>query len=141
MKYAQIKNGVVTNIIILEDQSLLPYFSENFDQVINISSFVPEPEIGWTYNNGNFAQASTVEVFPDLTPRQIRIALLLQGITDGIIQNSFATLPEPNRSLAKITWEFALSFERYHPLVVEVAQQLGWTEEDLNNIWRQAVSI
>ena len=141
MKFAQIKNGIVESVIVLEDESLAPAFGQNFDQILNVTNANPQPSAGWTYDGQTFTQPPSVEVFHDLTPRQIRIALLLNGITDGMIKNSFATLQEPTRSLAEITWEFALTFERHHPLIVDVASQLGWTEEDVNELWRQASTL
>lgn len=54
MNYAQIKNGIVKNTIVLEDSSLEYLFLEGFDYFINISDIEPTPGIGWSYDGQNF---------------------------------------------------------------------------------------
>jgi hypothetical protein len=43
-------------------------------------------------------------------------------------------------SLAKILWERAASFERRHPLVGQIAQAIGKTDADLDDLFRKAAS-
>lgn len=38
MLYAQIKNGMVQNIIVIEDTNLLPLFSQGFDSLIDVTN-------------------------------------------------------------------------------------------------------
>jgi hypothetical protein len=55
MIYAQIKNGIVVNNIVLNDTSLLSLFGQGFDcNPIEIDNLNPVPQIGWTYNGTNF---------------------------------------------------------------------------------------
>jgi hypothetical protein len=72
---------------------------------------------------------------PDVTPRQIKCALVLSGISLQQIEDALNTLPEPQKSLAKIEWEYSISFQRDRPLVGAVGQMLGWTGEQLDNLW------
>jgi hypothetical protein len=54
-QYAQISAGVVANIIVLDDPSILNLFFANpitggtYDYVIQIDQLNPVPQIGWTY--------------------------------------------------------------------------------------------
>lgn len=52
--YAQCKDGVVLNVIILNDPSLHHLFLEGFDHLINVTEMAPRPEIGWSYRDGIF---------------------------------------------------------------------------------------
>ena len=54
MNYAQIKNGQVENIIVLEDASLIGLFSEGYDYFIEVDGLDPMPRLGWGYDGNNF---------------------------------------------------------------------------------------
>lgn len=54
MTYAQISKGIVENIILLDDASLIPKFSEGFDALVLIDNIVPIPQLGWLYDGFNF---------------------------------------------------------------------------------------
>jgi hypothetical protein len=55
MIYAQIKDGVVLNTIVLEDTSLESVFSAGFDYFISIDAVNPKPSIGWGYDGSAFS--------------------------------------------------------------------------------------
>jgi hypothetical protein len=81
------------------------------------------------------------EPIPDVTPRQIRQALILSGISLQDIDNALATLPEPTKSLAMTEWEYSIAFQRNRPLVASVGQMLGWTSEQLDDLWLMAATL
>ena len=59
MIYAQISNNTIVNTIELNDESLLPLFQidqngNSYDSVIEIESIIPQPGIGWTFDNVNW---------------------------------------------------------------------------------------
>lgn len=78
---------------------------------------------------------------PDVTPRQMRQALVLSGISMSMIEDALASLPEPTKSMAQIEWEYSLAFQRNRPLVAQVGQMLGWTSEQLDELWRFASTL
>lgn len=81
-------------------------------------------------------------IIPDVTPRQIRQALVLtDGITIEMVEAALETLPEPTKTLARIEWEYSVAFQRNRPLVTQVGLMLGWTEEQLDNLWLLAGSL
>lgn len=60
MIFAQIKNNMIVNTIVINDVSLVPVFTTGFDYCIEISSLntsdplVIIPSIGWTYDGTTF---------------------------------------------------------------------------------------
>lgn len=60
MNYAQIKNNVVINTIILQDVNLLPTFLVGFDVLVRIDLLENQPSIGASYVNGVFIAAPEV---------------------------------------------------------------------------------
>jgi len=74
-------------------------------------------------------------VITDVTPRQIRQALVLSGVSIPTIEAALASLPEPHKSLAQIEWEYSTLFIRKNPLVAQVGVLLGWTSNQLDDLW------
>lgn len=95
----------------------------------------------WTAKLAKYAKAPSTEPIPDVTPRQIRQAMVLSGITMDQIDTALDALPEPTKSLAKIEWEYSTLFIRSNPLVAQVGVMLGWTSEQLDNLWKFAKGL
>lgn len=129
MLYAFINDGVVKKI---EDSSEEAAFSQlqHFQQVIPIDGLSPLPEVGWTWDGISIFKAR-----PDLTPRQLRLALLTYGVDLTMITTAINSMPEPSRSYASISWDYAISFERRSPMISGVAAILGLTSEEIDYIW------
>lgn len=60
MIYAQIKDGTVRNVILLDDLSISHLFSDGFDYFIDVTAMSPRPEIGWSYVDETFSRVETV---------------------------------------------------------------------------------
>lgn len=54
MVYAQVKDGIVRNTIVLDDLTLIPLFSEGFDAFIRVDNIDQPPSINWTYDGNTF---------------------------------------------------------------------------------------
>lgn len=54
MIFAVISNGVVTNIIMAS----AAFVDQYYPGAIQISNIMPQPGIGWTYQNGEFSPPS-----------------------------------------------------------------------------------
>ncbi len=54
MIFAQIKDNVVENCIVLDDLSLESLFAEGFDAFIRIDEMDPRPGVGYSYVDGIF---------------------------------------------------------------------------------------
>ena len=96
------------------------------------------PETEWGNLLGCYALPV---VIPDVSPRQIRTALILSGVSLTDIDTALNSLSEPMKSIAKIEWEYSVSFQRDRDLVNSVGQMLGWTSDQLDALWHLAGSL
>ncbi len=95
----------------------------------------------WQKKLAVYALPSPSDTLKDVTPRQIRQALVLYGISLTDIDNALNGLPEPTKSLAKIEWEYSISFQRNRDLVNQVGALLGWTSQQLDDLWKYAAGL
>ncbi len=85
---------------------------------------------------------NTVKVaIPTVTPRQIRIALVISGFSLETIETVINALPEPDRSIAKITWEYSTEIQRNNPLLSAMAPALGLTSAQIDGLFILAVTL
>ena len=135
MKFVFISNNLVYKKVDTDEETARQE-SAHYQQIICVDGMVPEPDVDWVFDKGVFYRD-----IPSVTPRQIRQALILSGISMGMIEDALAGLPEPTASLAKAEWEYSIAFERRRALVEQVGVMLGWTPEQLDNLWLFAGSI
>ena len=76
-----------------------------------------------------------------LTSRQLRMQLVLMGVDLSIIDSVIDSLPEPQKSLAKINWEYAGTFERDNGMMQEMIPLLGFSEEQINTIFTEGSKL
>ena len=95
----------------------------------------------WAAKLAVYAQPPVIPQLPDVTPRQIRQALILSGVTMQSIDDALSSLPEPTQSLAKAEWEYSVAFQRNRPLVASVAVMLGWSSQQVDDLWKFAHSL
>lgn len=87
-------------------------------------------------------EALNIEIVPEkISSRQLRYQLILQGFNLETIEQALNQLPEPNRSLAKVDWEYATNFYRNNAMIVAVGQLLQLTEEQIDNIFIQGALL
>lgn len=80
-------------------------------------------------------------VVPSVTPRQMRIALVLSGISISSIESIIDSLPEPDKSITKITWEYSTAFERTNPVLNAMAPMIGMTSSQLDSLFNLAATL
>lgn len=95
----------------------------------------------WQEKLAEYAKPPITTEVTDVTPRQIRQALILSGVSLSQIDLALDTFPEPIKSLAKAEWEYSNSFQRMRPLVNSVGQMLGWTNAQVDALWKLAGSL
>ena len=95
----------------------------------------------WAKKLAQYALPPPAESIPSVTPRQIRQALVLTGISMTQIEDALASLPEPHKSLAQIEWEYSTLFIRSNPLVSQIGQVLGWNSQQLDDLWKKAAGL
>ena len=136
MKYAFINDNEVKFTADFESEELAMVDAHLYQQVILIDGLTPEPQAGWTWEGGRIYRE-----FAPLSPRQIRLALVLGGVSLSDIDANLDLLPEPTKSLAKISWEYSIEFFRDDPLVDSVAGLLGWTSEQTDQLWEFGATL
>lgn len=129
MLYAFINDNEVKKI---EDHGEDDAFAQlrYYQQIIPIDGIDPIPKVGWAWDG-----VAMFNKLPDITPRQLRLALVMNGINMSDVEAALDTLPEPHKSYASISWNYAVAFSRRDPLVDSVALMLGWTSEQLDDLW------
>lgn len=77
----------------------------------------------------------------ELSPRQVRLAMLGAGLDLSQIDTMIDGLDEPQRSQVKIMWEYSTVFLRSDPILNGFAEQLGLSQDDLDNLFIAGASI
>lgn len=72
--------------------------------------------------------------------RQARLALLGAGLLSQV-DAAIASLPSPQKEAAAIEWEYAQEVQRHNGLVPAMAQALGMTEAQLDDLFMQAATL
>lgn len=75
-----------------------------------------------------------------VTMRQARLALLSIGMLQAV-DMAIDALPEPQRTAARIEWEYSQEVERNKEFVLLLAPALGLTDEQLDDLFRVAVTL
>lgn len=76
-----------------------------------------------------------------ITARQLRLQLVLSGFDLNNIDLIIDSLPEPNKSIARVSWEYATTFEREHQMLGLISQQLGISQTELDTIFINAEKL
>lgn len=76
-----------------------------------------------------------------VTPRQIRTALVLSGISLSSIEAIIDSLPSPNKEIALIAWEYSVEFQRNNPLINQLAPLLGLSSKQIDDIFILASTL
>lgn len=76
----------------------------------------------------------------EVTMRQARRALLQVGLYDAV-NAAIEALPEPQRTSAKIDWEYSQVVQRHNDFVSTIAPSLGLTEVQLDDLFELAITL
>lgn len=80
--------------------------------------------------------------FPDLTRRQLLLALLSIGITEAMVDAEIELIGDlEERAYSAIEWKAASSFRRHHPLVDMMAPSFSLPAEQVDDLWRWAAGL
>lgn len=81
------------------------------------------------------------EALEDISPRQIRLALLSLGITEEMVDTAISKLSSPEKDQAMIAWKFSTSFVRTYPAISMIGLILGLNEEELDKVWKIGITL
>ena len=80
------------------------------------------------------------QVPQSVTMRQARLALLGAGVLSQV-EGAINSMPEPQKSAARITWEYSAEVHRHNGLVSQMAPALGMTSEQIDALFIAAAQI
>lgn len=81
-------------------------------------------------------------IVPDkVTAIQFIAQLSFEGISEANIMAVIDTLNEPDRTVAKVSYNRAVYFERTNPFISLIGQAFNKSEDDLDNIFINASNI
>ena len=75
-----------------------------------------------------------------VTMRQARLALLAAGLLPQV-DDAINALTEPQRTAARIEWDYSSEVHRDKPFVQMLGTALGLTDEDLDSLFTQAAQL
>jgi hypothetical protein len=128
MRAAQIINGVVVNVVVVDSL-------DDFPELVDISD---EFSIGDLYADGVFSKPVVIAPVPvSVTRRQMKLALLQQDLLIAVEDAVAAS----NDMALRINWMDALDFRRDNPFVSQMAGLLGKSDDDLDQIFTLAASL
>lgn len=76
----------------------------------------------------------------EVTMRQGRLALLAAGLL-STVEAVIAAMPEPAKTAALIEWEYSSTLRRDHALVLALQPALGLTDEEVDDLFRNAFTF
>ncbi len=123
---ALIYNGTLCNTVEELEVQIVDLSEEQRQMLRNDFKGIPNTQVSPIYN---------------VTPRQMRIALVMSGISLSTIDAMIDTLPEPNKSVAKITWEYSVEFQRNNALLTSMAPALGLTSDQVDQLFALAATL
>lgn len=135
IKAAYVNNNIIERIVDVADMSEITD-SHQYQIVIDITDYEYMPQVGWAYKNGVLFND-----LPPITPKQLRQALILSGVTLQSIVDMLHLLPEPQQSLALVAWDYAIQFDRRDPLLLDMSAQLGLIPAQIDQLWGLALTL
>jgi hypothetical protein len=130
-------SGVVANLIVIDGDTDPADFGA-----------VAGPEgtaIGWRLVAGEWITPEQEPTEPaplsSLTARQLRLGLLKIGIKPADVAAAIAALSADQRDAAAIEWDYASEYRRDHPLIAQLGATFGLTSEQIDDAWREAMTL
>ena len=134
MIYSVVRNGVIENNILLDNPSDWEV-PEGCTLVESNDYF-----IGGSYVNGVYTPPPEPEPVPVVinvvTARQARLALLNSGLLDQVE----AAVTQAGTE-AKIYWDYSTEIHRDSPFIASIGQSLGLTDTQIDDLFKQAVTL
>lgn len=108
--------------------------ADGISRMSMLASLVPEGEAILPY------VAPPAPVPEVVTMRQARLALLGAGLLSSV-NAAIASLPSPQKEAAEVEWEYAAVVHRNSGLVPAMAQALGMTEQQIDELFITASAL
>ena len=109
------------------------------DQAVERDAFTGGDDSKWKIIEVDDSPA--IEVPQVVTPRQMRVALIMSGTSIASIEAMINALNEPDQSIVRTTWEYSTEFKRDNEILNSMAGSLGMTETDIDNLFILAATL
>ncbi len=129
--------------IIIQNNSIAGTATDAYE---GPDSFITAPDDFDINRMGEYVITDGVPVIPppgvpqSVTMRQARLALLAAGLLPGV-EAAIASMDEPDRTAAQITWEFAATVDRGFGMVPQLAAAVGMTDAQIDALFIAANSL
>lgn len=101
----------------------------------------PEGQVAvWDGSGWGLAPAPPPPVPPVVSPAQARIALIRAGLMQQV-QQTLDAMPGAEGEEARARWEYGLALERNHPTTLALAEAIGLTQTQVDDLFRAAAAI
>ena len=134
----------------------MPFYKKHEEELIVAPNFVYNSEYelrseqhtdytypvdGWYwFDTLDDAMAGMPKSVQSVTMRQARLALLNAGLLD-YVDAAINAMSEPQKTAARITWDYSSEVERNNATLVALASALGLTDADLDNLFAVAATL
>lgn len=136
-RYALIEAGVVSNVVLADDD--WPGLAAADEAIALAPDQACAP--GYAYAAGVFTPPAPAVVVPAaVTMRQARRALLAAGLLSAV-ETAIDALSEPERSAARIEWEYSSEVQRHNGFVAQLAPALGLSDAQLDALFVSAATL
>jgi hypothetical protein len=78
---------------------------------------------------------------PPVITQQEALDAVRTGAIPAQLQAFIDTLPQPLKFAAEMSVSGSVAFHRDHPHVAMLAAGMGWTDEQVDDLWRQAAAL
>lgn len=108
------------------------------EAIVNLTEYEKECLRNDFYGIPNLPYPSIPRV---VSPRQMSIALIMSGISLETIETTIDALPEPDKSITRVTWEYSVEFQRDNPVLNAMAPAIGLTQEQIDQLFVLASTL
>lgn len=100
--------------------------------------------VGWTIHDMTAEEVAEYlanwRLGSSVTMRQARLALAQQGLLQTV-EDAIALIPEPDKSIVSIEWEYSATVERSSSWVSVLAPALGLSDEQMDDLFKLAKTL
>ncbi len=104
-----------------------------------------EVKTGWSYENGAFKEPEIIAMqepkIDKITLRKTKLILNQMGLLSGVDAYINSIEDEQLRATAKIEWEYANDVERTNPLIATLQTELNLSDEQVDDMFREASKL
>ena len=128
--------GLCTNVCSWDGAT--PWSPPSGCTAIDISTVVPQPGIGWTYINNVWTLPAAP---PTIVPSSVtRFQAMAELSNMGLLAQVTALIPNQS-TLVQLAWANAQSFDRDSPTIAALAESLGLTSAQIDQMFIAAATI